>query len=125
MKFISTILAPAFLTLIVSCGGGGTDSLVEESMTELDSFLTTMESIGSKESAEAAAPKLKEIAARFKALGEKVEALPEEEKKALEATMKAESKELEERMKKMMMGLVAKPEAFAVLGPILEEMSPE
>ncbi|QDV04905.1 hypothetical protein Poly30_03990 [Planctomycetes bacterium Poly30] len=117
-------VAVATLCLLVSASCGGSDSLTGEMTATTSQFVETLKGIDSKEAAEAAAPKLKEIAAQMKAIQTKVEALPKEEQEAL--TKKAEgNKEMNEittGMMNEMRRLMKDPEIAAVLGPVMDAM---
>ena len=123
MKNLMTVaIATILLSLSPSCGGA--DSLSNDAMDATKEFVELLEGIDSKESAEAAGPQLKEVAARMKALQGKMEALSEEERKEMQAAVESseEGKELQERMIGAMGKLMMSPEIGQALAPVMEAL---
>ncbi len=116
------VIALLCLFLPTSCGGG---SLADEMTDATVEFVDTLKGIDSKESAEAAAPKLKEITKKMKSLQSEMEALPEAEREALGKELEGNKKmtELTGGMMDQIFRLMKEPDLSAVLSPILEGLN--
>ena len=122
-----SILVFASLSFLPACGGGAAshESVAKESTQVMNNFVTTLESISDKKSAEAARPKLEAIEKSMEELKKKAEALgkasPEVEAKLTEQG-KAQMGEIMRRMMAWSMKMAEHPEAMEPIKDVLDKM---
>lgn len=118
----TTLLVPfLLLALLASCGGGAADDLRGQMKTTMSGIVEAIEKIETVEDVEAAKPELERLAAKFKELEAKVKALPEEERKAVQADDE-ETKALATRMITAMTAKSSQPDVVMALDNIFKAL---
>jgi len=126
MRTLSTLLF-ASLAFLSACSGGAAthESVAKEGTQLMNDFVTTLESISDKKTAEAAKPKLVAIEKSMEELKKKAEALgkasPEVEAKLTEQG-KAQQADIMRRMMAWSMKMGQNPEAMEPVKDVLEKM---
>ncbi|MEL6428521.1 MAG: hypothetical protein AAFU73_18895 [Planctomycetota bacterium] len=119
MRLLTGLLSASLLVLFTACGGG---SPAEQSIGHFETFVEALESVEGPDDVDAAVAKIEKAKAAMKKMEKELEGKPAPD---MSEAQEERMSELQDRMRKAMMGFGSNPELAGSLDKLMAVMDEE